>query len=49
MIAYEKFESVCDNFGKFIHKFQLKTKTLIKKFYLLLLCFFSLELSFEIL
>ena len=29
MMAYEKFESAQDNFGKFIHQFQPETKTLI--------------------
>ena len=32
MMAYEMSESVRNNFGKFIHQFQLETKTLSKKF-----------------
>ena len=31
MMAYERSESAWDNFGKFIHQFQPKTKTLIRK------------------
>ena len=31
MMAYERSESTWDNFGKFIHKFQPETKTLIRK------------------
>ena len=31
MMAYEESESAWDNFGKFIHQLQLKTKTLIRK------------------
>ena len=31
MMAYERFKSVRDNFGKFIHQFQSETKTLIWK------------------
>ena len=31
MMAYEKSESVRDNFDKFIHQFQPETKTLISK------------------
>ena len=31
MMAYEGSESARDNFGKFIHQFQPKTKTLIRK------------------
>ena len=31
MMAYEMFESARDNFGKFIHQFQPKTKALIGK------------------
>ena len=31
-MAYERFESAWDNFGKFIPQFQPKTKTLIRKF-----------------
>ena len=31
MIAYERSESTRDNFGKFIHQFQPKYKTLIRK------------------
>ena len=30
-LSYERSESDRDNFGKFIHQFQLKTKTLIRK------------------
>ena len=31
MMAYDRFESARDNFGKFIHQFQPETKTLIRK------------------
>ena len=31
LMAYERFESARDNFGKFIHQFQSETKTLIRK------------------
>ena len=31
MMAYERSESIWDNFGKFINQFKPKTKTLIKK------------------
>ena len=31
MMAYEESESARDNFGKFIHQFQLEIKTLIRK------------------
>ena len=31
MVAYERSESVRDNFGKLIYQFQPKTKTLAKK------------------
>ena len=31
MMAYERSKSIWDNFGKFIHQFQLETKTLIRK------------------
>ena len=30
-MAYERFESAWDNFGKCIHQFQPETKTLIRK------------------
>ena len=31
MTAYERSESVRDNFGEFIHYFQSETKTLVRK------------------
>ena len=31
MMEYERSESACDNFDKFIHQFQPETKTLIRK------------------
>ena len=31
MMAYERSKSAWDNFGRFIHQFQLETKTLIRK------------------
>ena len=31
MVAYERFESAQNDFGKFIHQFQPETKTLIRK------------------
>ena len=31
MMAYERFESAWDNFGKFLYQFQPETKTLIRK------------------
>ena len=37
MIAYERFESVWDNFGKFIHQFQHETKTLIRKLHIIII------------
>ena len=30
MLAYERSESIQDNFGKFIHQFQPETMTLIR-------------------
>ena len=39
-MAYEMSESARDNFGKFIHQFQPKTKTLRKLERVLKLCVF---------
>ena len=31
MMAYKRFESAWENFGKFIHQFQPETKALVRK------------------
>ena len=49
MMAYEKFESAQDNFGKFIHKFLPETKRLIRKLERILIKLFrqNVSLSFN--
>ena len=44
-MSYEGFESACDNFGKFIHKFQPETKTLIRKLGRILIKLYRQNLS----
>ena len=44
-MAYEMCENARDNFGKFIHQFQLETKTLIRKLKRILIKLYTQNVS----